>query len=109
MPRTDIAAAINARLSPVVEYEPDERGRHTFAGAANAASVGLSGLDGVRIVDTQATFTGYAADPQAFSGMAPLGNSPAIVNRYSTLDRERGQAIDTTTMQIFAERLRRGK
>lgn len=109
MPRTDIAAAINARLAAIAEYLPDQRGRATFRATTDASVVGLSGLDGVRVVDPQARFSGYASVGQSFSGMAPLGNSPAIVDRSSTLDRERGQAVDTTAMQIFAERLRRGK
>lgn len=110
MARTDVAAAINARVVPVVQYDPDPRGWRLFTRLARAFSGGHTGRDGTRVLDLQARFTGLVDSPQMMSGMAPLGLARPITKDTSVLADERAAGVlNDTGLRIFAERLTRGK
>lgn len=110
MARTDVAAAINARVVPIVEYDPDPRGWGMFARLARVFQRGHTGHDGTRVLDLQQRFTGLLDSPQMMTGMAPLGSGLPVVKEGSVLADERAAGVLTdTSMRIFAERLRRGK
>lgn len=103
-----IAGAVNARVVPVVEYGPDQRGWSMFAALAARAQRGINGIDGTITVDPVARFTGYARGPQQFTGMAPLGLARPITGPSSTMADEI-VAISDPSLRIFAERLRRNR
>lgn len=103
--------AINARTRPVVDYGVDERGWSWFRRLSRALHGGISGSSSRTVIDTQRVFHGtIAAQPQEFTGMAPLGAVRPVVKAGSTISDERAAGVlDNGSMRIFAERLRRGK
>lgn len=110
MRRSDVAAAINTRVVPVVQYDPDPRGWRTFTRLARVFQRGHTGHDGTRVLDTQARFTGLIDSPQMMTGMAPLGNARTVTKDTSTLADERAAGVlNDTGLRIFGQRLTRGK
>ncbi len=110
MARTDVAAATNARLVPVVEYGTDPRGWAMFHALSGVLQRGISGREGTRVLERGAQWNGYAAPPQQFTGVAPLGNARPVVGRSSDLADERAAGpLNDLALSIFADRLRRGR
>lgn len=109
MARTDVAAAVNARLVPIVEYGPDPRGLGMFRRLSGVLQRGHRGQDGTRIVERWDEWHGYAAAPQQFTGMAPLGDARPVTARVSDLGDERSSQLNDAALNIFANRLRRGR
>lgn len=109
MARTGIAAAINARLVPAVEYGPDPRGWGFFNRLSAVIQRGNAGREGTRVLDLQYRFTGLLDSPQQMTGMAPLGLAAPVVPSTSELGDERAAGpLNDMALRIFAERLRRG-
>lgn len=110
MPRTDVAAAINARVVPVVQYDPDPRGWSLFTRLARVFQRGHTGHDGTRVLDPQRRFNGLLDSPQMMTGMAPLGMARTVTKETSVLADERAAGVlEDTGMRIFAQRLSRGQ
>jgi len=110
--RTDVARAVNATTTQIVEYGIDPRGWSLFAALSGRHQRGLNGADGTIVhgVDGQRapSFTGYAISPQKMTGLAPLGLARPITAASSELTDERaGGALDNAGLRIFAQRLAR--
>lgn len=111
--RTDVAAAVNSRLAPIVQYQVDRRGWAMFAALSGRHQRGLSGRDGHQTLGLEdhagRAFYGVLPAAQYFAGMAPLGQARPYVAATSNLGDERaaGGAFDDAALRIFAERLRR--
>jgi len=110
MRRSDVAAAINARVVPVVQYDPDPRGFALFTRLARVFQRGHTGHDGTRVLDPQGRFTGLIDSPQMMTGMAPLGLARPVTKDTSVLSDERAAGVlNDAGLRIFAQRLTRGK
>lgn len=110
MARHPGAEAVNARRVTVTDYGPDPYAWGWFRRLAGVLQRGHNGHTGLVVMDRQPMFNGWAQAPQSFSGMAPLGSSAPITPTTSTLPNERSAGVlESTTMRIFAERLRRGQ
>lgn len=110
MRRTDVAAAVNAAVRPIVEYGVDPRGAGMFEAIAGVGQRAGAGREGVRVLDPVRRFNGIAVTPQRFIGVAPLGVSRTVTPRAARLDGEPSvPTLDDTALRVFAERLRRGK
>ena len=105
--RTDVTTAINARVVPIVEYGADPRGLGMFRALSARLQRGIAGRDGTRVLPRGQEWNGYAAPPQQFTGMAPLGSARPVTGRVSTLSDERSTQLSDASLAIFAERLKR--
>lgn len=110
MRRTDVAAAINTSVQPIVDYGIDPRGVGMFRSIAADGRRAVAGRQGTRVLDPVRRFNGLAVTPQRFVGLAPLGASRTVTPRSARMDGEPSMpTFDDTALRIFAERLRRGK
>lgn len=107
MQRTDVAAAVNARIVPIVEYGPDPAGWRLFTRLTGWARRG-QGPTGA-VVDPHPQFSGPVALALNVSGMAPLGVARPVVETSSQMTAERTEGIDSSAMRVFAARLARGR
>lgn len=109
MTRTDVTTAVNARLVPIVEYGPDPRGLGMFRRLSAVLQRGHRGQDGTRVLPRWGEWNGYAAAPQQFTGMAPLGVARPVTDRTSELGDERSSQLNDSALSVFANRVRRGR
>lgn len=107
MQRTDVAAAVNARIVPIVEYGTDPRGWRLFTRLTGWARRGMGPANAV--VDPHPQFSGPVALHLPLSGMAPLGSGRPVVETSSQMTNERADGIDSSAMRVFAARLARGR
>jgi hypothetical protein len=110
MARTDITAAVNSRLTPIVDYGIDPRGLRLFRAITSVARRGIDGTDGTVVTRRSPEWNGYAAPPQQFTGVAPLGNARPTVQAVSMLSDERaGGTLTDAALATYAQRLARGR
>lgn len=103
-------SAINAYPTRVVEYGVDPRGARLVAGLTGVLGRVLRGSEGTVVTRRSPEWNGYAAPPQQYTGMAPLGVGTVVTGRVSDLSDERaGGIMDNTALRIFAARLARGR
>ncbi|WP_154793301.1 hypothetical protein [Occultella kanbiaonis] len=112
MARTDVAAAVNARVSAIVSYGLDRRGAGLFAALTGRTNGELNGSRPV--VDTARdggrTFHGTTATPQRFTGIAPLGIARPVAPTNGTMaDELSASPLNDGALRIFAQRLARGR
>lgn len=115
MRRSDVAAASNARIVPVVEYAGDSRGRSMFARLAGAHARGMTGRETTSppVVERNGWWHGRIhASPQRFHGLANLGVGAvgAVVERNAELTDVRSAGLENAAQRLFrsqAERRRR--
>jgi len=107
MQRTDVAAAVNARILPIVEYGPDPAGWRMFTRLTGWVRRGQGPANAV--VDPHPQFHGPVALHLPLSGMAPLGAGRPVVETSSQMTDERTDSIDSSAMRVFAARLARGR
>lgn len=109
MPRTDVAAAPNARVVPVVEYGTDPRGRAAFAALLAAVTRSTNPGGPQRVYTVPPTWSGDTVNPQRYTGAASLGRARVVAPRSSTIGQEReANPTNAAAMAIFAERMKRG-
>jgi hypothetical protein len=109
MARTDSAAAINQSTDPVATYHTDPRGWSMFARLSAVLQRANAGGSG-HVYASQPMFSGYAAPPQQYTGMAPLGLARPVVPRADGLaDQKEASPLNDVALRIFAERLARGR
>ncbi|MBN9327808.1 MAG: hypothetical protein BGO38_07905 [Cellulomonas sp. 73-145] len=108
--RTDAAAAVNQTTDPIATYHIDPRGWSFFARLSGFVQRSNAGTNGSHVYAAQPIFTGYAAPPQQYTGMAPLGLAAPVIDRTATLqDQKESSPLNDTALRIFAERLARGR
>lgn len=107
--RTDLAAAVNARIGQIVEYGPDRRpGVGIFAALNGRVGRELNGTRAVVDPISGSSFHGYTNTPQRFVGIAPLGVARPVTPTTSTLGDEReANPLNDGALRIFAQRLAR--
>jgi hypothetical protein len=111
MQRTDLAAAVNARLVPVVEYAPDTRGWSMFARLAGIHQRSIAGREQPAVIERWGTYDGPVQSPQRMTGLDGIaaGRQRPLVERSSQLDKERSTSITDPALRLFAERQARGQ
>lgn len=109
MAGTDVAAAINSRVVPTVEYGVDPRGLGLFRRLSSVFQRAHRGTEGTRVLPRWETFNGYAAPVQQMTGVAHLGNSRPVTPLVSELGNERSSQLNDAALQIFADRMRRAR
>lgn len=110
MARTDAAAAVNQTTDPIATYHTDPRGWSFFNRLSGFLQRSNAGTNGSHVYAALPQFTGYAAAPQQFTGMAPLGVARPWVDATSTLQEQKESSpLNDVALKIFAERLARGR
>lgn len=109
MRRSDVAAAANARIVPVVEYSGDQRGRSLFARLTGAHARGVTGREVTTppVVERVAMWNGRIhASPQRFHGLANLGVGSVgyIAEKNSELTDVRSAGLEDPAQRLFRER-----
>lgn len=106
MPPTDIAAAVNARLTPIVEYVTEPRAWHVPFGLAGRTRRELTGQPSV--IPRWPMFGGYSAAPQnAFKGQAALAMGSGLPNGQASPELSDTVSTDSPALNIFRDRMRR--
>ncbi|MCL1872162.1 MAG: hypothetical protein FWF90_17370 [Promicromonosporaceae bacterium] len=109
MARTDVAAAVNASVVPVVEYGPDPHGRARFGSLMDAVSRSVN-PGAQRVFVVAPTWNGDTVNPQRYTGQASLGRARVVSARSSTIGQEReATPTNAAAMAIFAERIKKGR
>lgn len=96
-------AAINAVVTPVVEYAPDPHGAALFGVLAGAVS---GALNHARAVVTPDSWHGWTRSLQSMRGAAALGNARPYAQTSSELNRE-SSTVDAGSAAIFRSRMGR--
>ncbi|MBN9327986.1 MAG: hypothetical protein BGO38_06955 [Cellulomonas sp. 73-145] len=110
MPRTDLSAAVNATIDPVVTYHLDPRGASFVRRLAGSIGDVINGRTGQHVYAPGASFHGYARSPQNFTGAARLGTPRPIAARSSTLTAEKeASPLNAAASTLFYERMQRGR